>query len=169
MEIALGLARSRWASLFYPAGSPQRFELERILEVRRRSELQYLVDPCKAPRLIDEDIGMRAPRDAVSYKWAQERLSALGFEQKKVGNICSFTKEITDAIIFCDPRRKDALHFFIALKPVNLDLPLNELRRIATVRYAIPDKWKHGLSEKLDAAILNAVKELVPKLRVVPQ
>jgi hypothetical protein len=168
MEAALGLAHSSWETSFHPAGSQKRFELERTLEARRRSELQYLVDPSKAPRLIDEDIGMRAsPRDMVSLKWAEDRLVALGFQRKKIGKICSFTKELSNAIVFGDLRRRDELHFSIALKPVKLDLPHHERRRIETVHYVIPDRWKHGLGNKLDAAIFDGVKELTPKLRVV--
>jgi hypothetical protein len=163
------MAKRHWDGEFGgPLGSDGRREYEAQIARRRQIETQYLVNPYRAPRLIDEGLGMaRKPRPAESLQWAKERLLEMGFEESMRKRTASYIKDYPLAVVYADPRHDDAIRFTIIPKPVMKDPPKHRQRSQPVGRYQIPDRWKIDLAPKLQAAVENSVKNLLPKPRLV--
>ncbi len=163
------MAKRHWDGEFGgPLGSDGRREYEAQIARRRQIETQYLVNPYRSPRLIDEGLGMASrPRSAESLQWAKERLLGMGFVESPRKRIAVFTKDFPLAVVYADPRRVDAIHFAIVPKPIRTGAATYEQRALPVGEYQIPDRWKIDLADKLHAAVHSAIPALLPKPALV--
>jgi hypothetical protein len=127
------------------------------------------LNPYVPAQLIDEDRGMGGRgRDVASWKWVENRLSELGFQASQNKKILGYTKDTANAVVYADPRKDGLISFMVVLKPVKMDLNRWERRKIPAGSFSISDRWKNDLLHKLDMAIAVAIKDLLPKPRLVP-
>lgn len=167
MKAALALARSHWDDKFHPRWSPEHEAAQAKVKARRGKEIQYLISPHVAPRLLDEGLYPGQVRSLEGLNWAETRLVELGFQSSTKAKVRAYILETPNAAVYADPRQTGAISFAVLLKPIQEGLRRWEIRRIPVGGFRIPDGWKKDLESKLEAAIAASVKELLPPLKLV--
>lgn len=162
-----GLAQYHWDGEFHPRGTKAHEDMQAQLKLRRSKEVQFLVNPYLPPRLNNEGMYPGQVRDAKALASADARLAEMGFQSEKVAGVRSYIKETSNAAVYADPRKKGAISFTVALKPIRNDLRRWESRRIPLHHFGVPDGWKRDLERKLDEMFAEAVKQLMPELKLV--
>jgi hypothetical protein len=153
-----GLAQYHWDGEFHPRGTKAHEDKQAMLKSRRSKEVQFLINPYVPPRLKDEGMYPGQVRDAKALASADARLVEMGFQSVTVEGVRSYIKETSNAAVYADPRKKGAISFTVALKPIRNDLRRWESRRIPLHRFGVPDGWKRDLERKLDETVAEAVK-----------
>ncbi|WP_431107551.1 hypothetical protein [Variovorax paradoxus] len=167
MRAAFGLARSHWDEKFHPRWSPEHEAAQAKVKARRGKEIQYLISPHVAPRLVDEGMYPGQVRDAESLAWAEARLVELGFQYQAETRVRAYIRETPNACVYADPRQSGSISFAVLLKPIQKGLSRSEGRRVPIGSFRILDGRKKDLENKFAAEVASAVKELAPPLKLV--
>lgn len=167
MRAAEGMARSYWDGKFHPRWSPEHEAMQVKLRQRRGKEIQYLISPYVAPRLLDEGLYLGQVRSPESLIWAEARLADLGFQASTKSKVRAYTREALNAVVYADLRQTKEISFTVLLKPIREGLRRWEIRQLPVGSFRILDGWKNDLEGKVEAAIAASVKELLPPLKLV--
>ncbi|KYF63874.1 hypothetical protein BE15_12430 [Sorangium cellulosum] len=104
--------------------------------------------------LIDESVGYgRAARDPTQLMWAEQRLSALGFQVVAEGRIKSYTQSDKGFVVYADPRAEGEISFRVYWMPQ----PKKFGRRYA--QFSLKDAWKHDLVTKYKTRLVAALSQ----------
>jgi hypothetical protein len=154
------IARRYWDSEFSEAEHETWARDTTERQQRRTTETLYLVAPDGDPELIDEQqYFSKLPRDEPQMRWAEDRLTSLGFTINTDGRVKSYVHETADYAVFADPRMNGEIQFTV----YRLPLPKKTRGRQPRVRVArsfrIADSWKNDLVGKFRDRVFRALAE----------
>jgi hypothetical protein len=114
------------------------------LAARRKTETVFQVDPFDQPRLLDEAVWLKSPRDPDGLMRAETRLKSLGFDFSISDNIKTYRLETDAYAVYADPRTEGRISFALYRKP------LPKKRDAAKhTHFNMPDFWKNELVRSL--------------------
>ncbi|MFM0097116.1 hypothetical protein PQQ87_16005 [Paraburkholderia nemoris] len=151
---AFALARDHWNSQF--RATEEESDRARQAEIKRRKQVEtlYRVDLRQEPVLLEEGVStFHEARSANDIEWAEQRLDTLGFSITVEDRVKAYVSEVQEFLVLADPRQKGEISFRIFKKPAG------KTRRPGTSVgwFAIPDRWKHDLRAKYDAALAKFI------------
>jgi hypothetical protein len=160
LAAAMKIARRYWDSEFSEAEHETWARDTTERQQRRTTETLYLVAPDGDPELIDEQqYFSKLPRDEPQMRWAEDRLTSLGFTINTDGRVKSYVHETADYAVFADPRMNGEIQFTV----YRLPLPKKTRGRQPRVRVArsfrIADSWKNDLVGKFRDRVFRALAE----------
>lgn len=148
-QAAFALAKDYWATQFRSAAEERLTASIATVQLRRDSETLYRTAPNGPALLTEEGLStFRGLRDASDLAWAELRLMDLGFSVTVQARVKTYVREYPEWAIFADPREKGEIVFRVFGRAESIN---------GTVRFTIPDRWKHDLKKKFEAAVATAV------------
>lgn len=164
---AKGLALSSWERKFKSRGSNEHFAEHAKEQARRVKETLYCVGPHLNPKLLDELPFVSNARSPDKLKWAEGRLSDLGFILHTEAKVKTWTREDGIGVTFADHRVDGTISFLVTLKPFPpsrqfvLDIPMPHRN------FSLSDKRTKDLRKFVDETIRTSIDQLKPPLRRV--
>lgn len=131
--------------------------------IRRETELLFNMNPNKRPLLRDESLPGNATqwRSAESLRWAEERLTALGFQKLTRGKIVSYEQDLENGVLYADPRGEGRiLVYLFCPSEYQFSTYPNDHRELP-----IPDTWKHDVEIKIVEWATKQSREMVERPR----
>ena len=107
IKILFARARSCWKEALESEEASAQAELL----IRKKSEIHYRLTPKGLPVLFDWPRGFARSRNPDQLRWAEDRLSGLGFVIALGGNIKSYINEFDDRTVYADPRSPNSINF----------------------------------------------------------
>jgi hypothetical protein len=152
-EAAYRLAQDAWDRKFKEGEESAEEERQARISQRMQSETLYAVTPGEEAVLIDDrGYEWRPARDEVGLRWAEQRLSDLGFRIHVNGRVKSYIYEEDDLVVYADPRTLGELSFRVFKRPIPERSRIGRRKHHdATRPFSIPDRWKHNLLDKFKA------------------
>lgn len=157
-EAAMALARDFSRRTFGESEEAERQEKLKLIEERKKRETLYKISPLDEPVLLDDGFWSGDKmRDEKEMRWAEERLSSLGFEIRIDERVTAYIDESHDAIVFADPRKLGEIRFTLYRKP----LPKKNSRSYRmSPKFYIKDNWRHDLPKKYQVRLQQAQESL---------
>ncbi|KAA6185290.1 hypothetical protein F2Q65_09325 [Thiohalocapsa marina] len=114
MKAVIDQARAEWAT-YIPA---QQAQERQALVKRRKAETIYRISPFAQPQLADVIVLWAPLRDANQLKTADDRLTSLGFQRTKEGNVVAWIDDRADCIVYANPLAYNRIDFEVWRKPL---------------------------------------------------
>jgi hypothetical protein len=132
-----------------------------LLASRRKAELVFLVNPFEQPKLIEEGLLSKSPRDWGGLTTAEAQLSILGFALSISGNVKSYKLESNVYLAYADPRQQGQIRIDVYRKP------LPKYRTAAKHKTFFMsdwenelDGWDNGLEQRFAKRLMEALRRL---------
>jgi hypothetical protein len=158
LDGVMGLAREHWDEKFRESERRTTEERNAELAARRKVQTLYRISPNGEAELATADI-FGDVRNAAGIAWAEERLEALGFHVQIDNRIKSYTKDHCEFVVYADPRTEGTIKFSV-FKGTRQRGRIRHSAWQPTPSFNIPDRWKHGLSEKYEKQVADALSRL---------
>jgi hypothetical protein len=147
MEAAFRLAYEYWNSTVEVAEQQKRESANAAKALRRKTEILFKRGPNEEPALMDERCWLGdQPRNQEELRWAEDRLSQLGFNVVLDDRVKSYVKEYGEYSVYADPREKKKISFYVYPKKV----PKRRRYPAHLGSFHMMDSWKHDLPRKFE-------------------
>lgn len=168
LNAAHEMAREAWNSNFAEAEALEEEQARNTKKERLATEILYVVGLDAEPVLFD-DVWWRRVRaqddSKFGLKWAEQRLSELGFPAVTDGRKRSYTKLVTHPLgqvtVFADPRELGKISFRVC--ETGSKARKGKPRFGQANYFDIRDSFKNRLADKVAAGIEAAIQHLAKK------
>jgi len=161
-EAAEQLARDYFHGQFAAAERAEYIAKQEERAKRKRTEILLRVGPGVESELMDDVHFSKGPRDDAEKKWAESRLSDIGFVESIEGNVKQYYFDAGNFGVFADPRTKEEISFRVYKKPFPKRPRKSSIGTFRT--FSLRDSWKHDIIGKFQARLRVALgrKSAVP-------
>ena len=160
LAAAMKLARQYWDGRFSEAEHETWARDTAERQQRRPTETLYLIAPDRDPELIDEGVSFgKTQRDEAQLRWAEDRLTSLGFTINTDGRVKSYVNETADYAVFADPRMTGEIQFTVYRLPLPKKTRSQQPRFRFAPSFRIADSWKNDLPAKFRTRVAKALAE----------
>jgi hypothetical protein len=134
---------------------------EKLLAIqqRKKNEVLYLIEPNTEPRLIDELSYGDVAREPAYLAWAEQRLTELGFLPSTENNVRQYVLDLSDFIVFADPRAKSKIEFRVYKTPISSRR--GSRKRPTSQSFCLRDNWTKNIQRQFQGMLSVAVETLL--------